>query len=156
MAETGLNQNWNRDYDPQTGEYIESDPIGLGGGINTYAYARPNPLAYGDPTGLEPNPAEATCIEPAQPICWAGIVADIASWALTGAAAGAATTAVVTPGDASAVTDAMQTSRGNVADSQIVKYYGEVASAARRCGKKPARPLCLVEGERGQIQSGSS
>jgi len=33
-AETGLNQNWNRDYDPLTGKYVESDPIGLQGRIN--------------------------------------------------------------------------------------------------------------------------
>ena len=35
-AETGLNYNYFRDYDPTTGRYIESHPIGLGGGINTY------------------------------------------------------------------------------------------------------------------------
>jgi RHS repeat-associated protein len=35
MAETGLNQNYERDYDPLVGRYIESDPIGLNGGINT-------------------------------------------------------------------------------------------------------------------------
>ena len=30
-AETGLNQNWNRDYDPVVGRYVEADPIGLCG-----------------------------------------------------------------------------------------------------------------------------
>ncbi len=37
QAETGLNQNWNRDYDPLTGKYVESDPIGLNGGVNSYS-----------------------------------------------------------------------------------------------------------------------
>ena len=38
MAETGLNQNTYRDYDPMIGRYVESDLIGLHGGLNTYAY----------------------------------------------------------------------------------------------------------------------
>lgn len=52
-AETGLNYNYFRDYEPATGRYVESDPKGLKAGINTYAYVRSNPLAYLDPNGLE-------------------------------------------------------------------------------------------------------
>jgi len=47
--------NYFRDYDPKTGRYIESDPIGLDGGINTYTYAGGNPLTVVDPRGLD-NP----------------------------------------------------------------------------------------------------
>ncbi|HEX5125546.1 MAG TPA: RHS repeat-associated core domain-containing protein [Rhodocyclaceae bacterium] len=52
--ETGLHYNWHRYYDPQTGRYVSSDPIGLAGGVNTYAYTNNSPLNYSDPTGRCP------------------------------------------------------------------------------------------------------
>lgn len=50
-AESGLHYNYFRDYDPKTGRYIQSDPIGQAGGLNTYSYAFGKPETYTDPTG---------------------------------------------------------------------------------------------------------
>jgi RHS repeat-associated protein len=50
--ETNLAYNYFRDYDPAIGRYIKSDPIGLRGGLNTYAYAAANPLSLTDRKGL--------------------------------------------------------------------------------------------------------
>ena len=49
--ETNLHYNYFRDYDPAIGRYIQSDPIGLAGGFNTYLYAT-DPLTQTDLFGL--------------------------------------------------------------------------------------------------------
>jgi RHS repeat-associated protein len=60
-SETGLHYNYLRDYDPATGRYLQFDPIGLGGGLNGYAYVESNPVNLSDPTGE------------VAPIVWGGI-----------------------------------------------------------------------------------
>ncbi|MFN7476162.1 MAG: RHS repeat-associated core domain-containing protein [Burkholderiales bacterium] len=44
--------NYFRDYEPSTGRYVQSDPVGLSAGINTYAYVNARPLSAADPFGL--------------------------------------------------------------------------------------------------------
>lgn len=50
--ETGLHYNYFRDYDAETGRYMQHDPIGLDGGLNPYLYVDGNPLRYFDSLGL--------------------------------------------------------------------------------------------------------
>ena len=54
--------NYFRDYGPAEGRYIQSDPIGLLGNINTYAYVGGNPVSSDDPTGLLSAPAAGAIV----------------------------------------------------------------------------------------------
>jgi RHS repeat-associated protein len=58
-AEFGTWHNGYRDYLADTGKYLQSDPLGLDGGINTYAYLGGNPVQQIDPSGT-------ICITPEQ------------------------------------------------------------------------------------------
>jgi len=58
-GETGTHYNYLRDYDPETGRYITSDPIGLKGGMNTYTYALADPLRKIDTLGTWSWPWES-------------------------------------------------------------------------------------------------
>jgi RHS repeat-associated protein len=69
----------NRYYDPATGQFTQSDPIGLAGGLNAYGFAAGDRVSYSDPYGLSP--------------CLAGPIAMrvcIAAISVTGFAAGRA------------------------------------------------------------------
>lgn len=54
-------QNYMRDYDSAVGRYVESDPVGLRSGVNTYTYVLGSPLSYFDPFGLDVE----VCSQPA-------------------------------------------------------------------------------------------
>jgi len=50
---SGLSYNYFRDYDPNVGRFVQSDPMGLEAGASTYAYAGGDPIAYLDRDGLQ-------------------------------------------------------------------------------------------------------
>ena len=50
-AETGLHLLGERYYDPNSGRFLNRDPIGYEGGINLFAYCMNNPVNYADPNG---------------------------------------------------------------------------------------------------------
>jgi RHS repeat-associated protein len=51
-VETDYFYNYFRDYDPTLGRYLQSDPIGLNAGVNTYTYVLNDPINGVDPFGL--------------------------------------------------------------------------------------------------------
>jgi RHS repeat-associated protein len=51
----------NRYYDPHTGQFTQTDPIGLAGGLNTYGFAAGDPVSYSDPYGLFTCPGDPGC-----------------------------------------------------------------------------------------------
>jgi RHS repeat-associated protein len=53
--ETNLHYNYHRSYSATLGRYTQSDPIGLDGGWNRFAYSNQNPLSFTDPLGLQSN-----------------------------------------------------------------------------------------------------
>ncbi len=50
---TGWHYNYFRDYEPGTGRYVQSDPIGLEGGLSTFGYVYQSPFSYSDPLGQQ-------------------------------------------------------------------------------------------------------
>jgi RHS repeat-associated protein len=139
--ETGISYNLRRDYDPFIGRYAESDPFGLRGDANTYAYVGGDPLRATDPTG-EIAPAAAIGITAAIGAISAGTGAAIQGGninqiaiaavfgGIVGAAAGIVTvvgTAELSPGTAlgvsmgiSAITGATSNIVGQIATNPLL------------------------------------
>src|SRR5690606_27325384 len=105
---SGLQYRRNRYYDPQTGRFTQSDPIGIAGGINLYGFAGGDPVNFADPFGLK--------------VCFRGTRSEVRSLAFT---AKAATNSTFTLDSDNCVEDSSFRSPGNSNFDELRTLFGE-------------------------------
>jgi RHS repeat-associated protein len=141
--ETNLAYNTRRDYDPAIGRYVESDPIGLRGGLNTYLYVGGRPLEFIDPTG---EGAIGICIAVAVGVAtiYGGynLISALNSLGQSAAAQGSSAVQCVATSDQSVCTQA------EVNQAQTYQNAAGAAAAAAGMGRgfpssKPTNPLSV-------------
>ncbi len=67
--QSGLVYMRNRYYDPSSGQFTQTDPIGIAGGLNTYGYANGDPVNFSDPFGLMADTLDAGMREALGDLC---------------------------------------------------------------------------------------
>jgi RHS repeat-associated protein len=109
--ENGLAQNALREYSAEFGRYLQSDPLGLVGGTETYSYVAGSPIRYTDPTG---ELSIAACANPVNaPACIAA-----------GIIAGPVASSIIAAGVNAAI---QQLTNGCIDPTQVIDVAGDAA-----------------------------
>lgn len=136
--ETGLHQNWHREYDPRIGRFVQADPVGLSGGPNVFAYSNSSPTKFVDPKGLTAGEFDScfnTCMEGQ----FAAIGASYDNFRMTfGAVLGLATvlaspSTLFAPNSAWATSVGLGTAIGGAAAGGYASIFTSSRSLLRRC-----------------------
>ena len=87
--ESNNHYNYYRDYEPGAGRYLQSDPIGLEGGWNTFVYTLANPINYFDRNGGQTEGTLTVCVigGPYNPACDAAVIINVCKYVGLGLAA---------------------------------------------------------------------
>src|SRR5690554_345357 len=129
--ETGLYYNYFRDYNPSLGRYLQSDPLGLVDGPNTYAYVRGNPLRHTDSRGLQTELALNVCWTGPHPGCWGAVAVNACKWAIVGGAA------LLMRGSSQDCTDDDENCNGNEAEDDCAQEIEDCTALCIRAQSDP-------------------
>lgn len=142
---TGMNYNYFRDYDPSTGRYMQSDPIGLAGGISTFSYVAGKPLNAVDYYGLVKVNLFPRSKDPKSAWSIFNLIPDDPNLCVVGGHGSPTLLAGLSPDDLATL---LRKKHGRCSGKQVVLYACNTGLQPKEKGAKPyAQNLAYAHGQ---------